>query len=140
MNRLPSYRRAWRDALRIAYYQAKENLICRRIGHNWRENVSWVAGQRCSSIDCRRCRTIPAEATAPAAALADPDRAHQPVPERALRAHLAGFPQWLTDECLAWTREKEARGWQFTGSSAAATHWLQHAQQHGSAGRTRDDR
>lgn len=34
----------------------------------------------------------------------------------------------MIEECLLWTRAREARGWQFTSGTAAAIHWLDDAQ------------
>jgi hypothetical protein len=36
---------------------------------------------------------------------------------------MAGNPDWLIADCLAWVRAKEAIGHQFTGGDAAYLHW-----------------
>lgn len=58
-------------------------------------------------------------------------RQHLPASESTIRAELAGFPDWMVEESLTWTREKEARGWQFTSGQAAACHWLDAARRGG---------
>jgi hypothetical protein len=55
-------------------------------------------------------------------------RAHLPASERAIREHLRDLPDWMIEECLLWTHEREDRGWQFTSGTAAAIHWLDDAQ------------
>jgi hypothetical protein len=55
-------------------------------------------------------------------------RTHLPASERTIREHLADLPDWMIDECIGWTREREGRGWQFTSGTAAAIHWLDDAQ------------
>lgn len=64
----------------------------------------------------------------PGASLGALPRAHRPVSQRTIREHLREFPDWMIEECLLWTRERESRGWQFTSGTAAAIHWLDDAQ------------
>jgi hypothetical protein len=67
--------------------------------------------------------------TAAAAVTTAPrQRTHLPASERTIREHLADLPDWMIDECIGWTREREGRGWQFTSGTAAAIHWLDDAQ------------
>lgn len=67
--------------------------------------------------------TLPEAAVEPAAW-----RTHPPASERTIREHLRDLPDWMVEECLLWTREREGRGWQFTGGTAAAINWLDDAQ------------
>lgn len=93
-----------------------------RVGHAWYEQVQWLAGQRCSSVQCRRCKASP-EVVAPDGIT------FKPVRERAVRRALAGLPGWLVDEGVAWIRAEEACGRTFITASAAADAWIDHAQQ-----------
>ena len=52
------------------------------------------------------------------------ERHHLPASERTIRDYLTGHPDWLIDDCIGWTREREAIGHQFTDGTAAAQHWL----------------
>lgn len=62
------------------------------------------------------------------------ERHHLPASETTIRQHLPGHPDWLIQECLDWTRDREARGHQFTDGSAAVQHWLD--QHHAGPART----
>jgi hypothetical protein len=105
-----------------ALYYRVVDWVCRLLGHAWREDVLWIAGHRCSGVQCRRCKTIP-ELAAP------DDVTYRTVPARTIRAYLAGLPDWMVDECLAWTpRTQEAGGHTFPSGQAAADGWLYQAQ------------
>ncbi|WP_430786901.1 hypothetical protein [Actinoplanes sp. G11-F43] len=85
--------------------------------------------------NCRHCRRDlcrPADThvapQAPPARERSAARTHPPASERSIRDHLREFPNWMIEECLLWTREREGRGWQFTSGAAAARHWLDDAQ------------
>lgn len=63
---------------------------------------------------------------------APPVRTHPPASEKTIREALANHPEWMVQECITWTRDREARGHQFTNGAAAARHWLD-GQQRGPA-------
>jgi hypothetical protein len=35
------------------------------------------------------------------------ERHHPPASERTIRDYLTGHPEWLIDDCIGWTRERE---------------------------------
>jgi hypothetical protein len=51
-------------------------------------------------------------------------RQHRPVTGDRIREAMSGHPSWMADEAIAWVQGQEARGVQFTGSSAAVQHFL----------------
>jgi len=55
----------------------------------------------------------------------------RPTSARSIREALAGFPSWMADECITWTRAREAMGCEFSGGKAAAQHWLDEQTQGG---------
>jgi hypothetical protein len=52
-------------------------------------------------------------------------RQHPPVNPERIREAMAALPAWMTDNAITWTAQQEARGHEFTGGVAAATHYLQ---------------
>jgi hypothetical protein len=44
--------------------------------------------------------------------------------ENAIREYLVGHPEWMIEDCIGWTHEREAVGHRYADAAAAAQHWL----------------